>query len=137
MKQIFLSLLVITLFNISNTNAAEIKMHEKSMLLNSQAVDKVVIQGAEIYIRSSIRPCAHYPGYPDKIYGDVYECYTSRQKLSEYLNDPAPLNMFDQELSDYILKSKAVFMCNTKNSPHLVKYFGKNVYWFSGILFKP
>lgn len=127
-------ILIAVLFLTTSSYASQIQMYENKILLNTSPVEKVVVRGPELYVRSAVRPCASYPGFPDKIYGDVYECYTSREKLSQYLNDQNILNLPDSDLSQYIVAINRNFTCATRGQPNLVPYFGKNVYWFSGLL---
>jgi hypothetical protein len=131
MTKLFLGL---SLLFATSAMASEIQMYENNAPLPKTSVERVVVQGPEVYVRSAIHPCSSYPGFPEKIYGDVYECFTSRENLSKFLNDQNVKSLSDADLSKYIVSLKQTFSCANRNTPELVPYFGKNVYWFSGIL---
>lgn len=116
------------------TFAAQITFYDNGHEMATQPVEVVVVQGGDLYLRSSVRACAAYPGFPDKLYGDVYECYTSREKLSEYLNDENILFLADEDLRTYITTISVNLDCANRSTPTKHRYKGKNVYWFSGIL---
>ena|SRR5690606_24605490 len=116
------------------TFAAQITFYDNGAEMAVQPVEKVVVRGNDLYLRSSIRACAAYPGFPDKIYGDVYECYTSREKLSAHLNDMNILSLPDEDLKTYIVTIAVNLDCANRSTPSTHRYQNKNVYWFSGIL---
>lgn len=128
-------LIIAGLLMSGNVFASNILMHENGAPMNSQPVEIVIVMGNEIQMRSSIYACSSYPGFPDKIYGDVYECHTSREMMMNHLGDNKMYELPDHELAQYILKMNKTFDCaNRSQKPQLVSYKGKNVYWFIGLL---
>ena len=128
-------LILVVLFMSLGANASMINMHDHGASMNIQPVEFAVVSGNEIQFRSVIYACSHYPGFPNKIYGDVYECHTSREKLFAYTNDSKLFELDDQSLAQYLIDMDVTFDCaNRSSKPPLVNYKGKNVYWFTGLL---
>ena len=129
-------ILLTFLFASSNSVAAQIDFYDHGASMNIQPVDRVIISQDKVVLRSIIYACPYYQGFPEKIFGDVYECHTTRELLSNYLNDLNILTLTDEDLSTYLEHIKVTVKCanQNKNTP-LVKYQGRNVYWFIGSLY--
>ncbi|MES2769084.1 MAG: hypothetical protein V4596_08055 [Bdellovibrionota bacterium] len=126
-----LLLAIATLFVASGAFASNIEMYDNGASMAVQPVELVVVQGNDLWVRSSIRPC---PALPGGAQAEVYECYTSREKLSAHLNDMNILSLPDSDLSKYITSLGQNFDCANRSTPSHIKYKGVDVIWFSGIL---
>lgn len=124
-------LILSMLFVSSGTFAASIRMHDNGAEMAVQPLDFVVSQGNDLWFRSTVRICT---ALPNGVSSEVYECYTSREKLAAYLNDTNIYSLPDSELSQYIKDMKRTFDCANRSTPGVIKYKGEDVYWFSGIL---
>jgi hypothetical protein len=125
--------LIALLFVSFDANAAVIDFYDHGASMNVQPVEAVYVSKDQIVLRSVIYACPYYPGFPEKIFGDVYECHTSRPQLSAYLNDLNILSLSDEDLSSYLKEIGVTVKCANKykNTP-LVKHKGRNVYRFIG-----
>lgn len=112
--------------------AAQINMYENNASLNIEPVDHVIVGLGQVYMNTIPHPCSSYLGFPDKVYGDVYECVTTKEKVVKALGDDRLNLLSDRELAQYIYDSKKTFECDLAKKPSLVQYKGYNVYWFSG-----
>lgn len=125
-------LLVLAMLFVSvGAFASNINMHDNGVSIAVHPVELVVVQGNDLWVRTSVRPC---PALPNGANGEVYECYTSRERLSAHLNDMNILSLPDSDLSQYIKDLGQTFDCANRSTPSQVKYKGFNVYWYSGIL---
>lgn len=122
------------LFISTGAFASQINMHDHGASMNTQPVELVVVNGNEVALRSSVYLCPYYPKGVD---GDVYECHTTRELLFNHLGDNKILELDDRSLAQHIADLDMTFDCaNRSSKPAVVKYKGKNVYWFTGILLK-
>ena len=124
------SALVSTLVS-NSAMAANIKMHDKGTTMGVQRIELVVAQGNDLWVRSAVLPKS---GLPEGAYGEVYECYTSREKLAAYLGNMNIFNMGDAELSKYISSLGRTFDCAKRSAPAHLKYKELEVIWYSGVL---
>lgn len=125
---------IVCLFLSTGAFAAQITMYQYNAPLNTQPVERVIVRGDYVQINTMIHPCSSYPGFPDRIYGDVYSCSTNRSVLNQILGDEKMMNLSDEKLTQYIFTMDKTLHCDTAMTPSLVSYKGKNVYWFSGPL---
>lgn len=123
---IFLTTVSVTVFS------ADLVMLENGGKMNPAPIEIVLTPNPDtILIRSHLFPC---PFYPKDIYGDLYECTTSRQTLSALLESPEILSASTQEISNILSSQSVRLVCESKFDPVLLKYQGKKVYYFSGPL---
>lgn len=133
MKLLLAFAVVFASLNTTNSYASKINMHDNGVSMWVQPVEMAVVMGGEIFLRSSVHYC---PALPKGAVGEVYECYTSRERLSQFLNDTNILMLPDSELSKYLVAIQQTFDCANRSTPQVVTYRGQNVFWFSGLLLK-
>ena len=124
-------LILAMLFVSTGAFASNIRMHDNGAEIAVQPVELVISQGNDLWLRTSARACS---ALPNGVTAEVYECYTSREKLAAYLNDSNIFALSDSDLSQYIKGLNKTFDCANRSTPGVVKYKGEDVYWYSGIL---
>ncbi len=125
------TILIFNLFLSLCVYASTITMEEHDIALNTGSLEALIVLDENVYLRTTPLPC---PFYPKGIYGDLYECATTKQELATLLNNKNIFTYTPSELQNYLLTVDFQFTCNTTKVPEKIKYQDRNVYHFKGFL---